>query len=391
MSTAKVNLVHETEAQRRHARVKLPAKLVVKNQDGAQLLLSVLDVSASGFSIEASSGQLATDRVYKGELLVKINSIELRLPLEFIVKYFNNESKKAGCEFSSLDQEKASLLRMLISKFLAGDLTTSADVLATLSRDNFVKERKQNGSGALSGLKKLKALVLTACVACIGLLAFSYVALNLYQHYFVVKSVSAMIDIDKEPVLSPTNGYYELLVDVAQPVERGIPLAVITSSVYEVMSTINKADFTSEQLKDILPPELNSLVKSPCNCRIVTSLKSDREFAKQGDLLFQVAALDAQPYVTAYFSFKDAEHITQNSIVHITIPGDKSRYTGLITNVVVSDNDKRPDSIIATIVPQQPLGIGSIARPVNVSIGEFFSYSDVDFSAIAKEFGTTIE
>ncbi len=85
MSTAKVNLVHETEAQRRHARVKLPAKLVVKNQDGAQLLLSVLDVSASGFSIEASSGQLATDRVYKGELLVKIKSIELRLTLEFVV------------------------------------------------------------------------------------------------------------------------------------------------------------------------------------------------------------------------------------------------------------------------------------------------------------------
>jgi len=156
-------------------------------------------------------------------------------------------------------------------------------------------------------------------------------------------------------------------------------------------AVIGDSKATSEQLKEILPPELNSLVKSPCHCRVVTSLKSDREFAKQGDLLFQVAALDAQPYVTAYFSFKDAEHITQNSIVHITIPGDKTRYTGLITNVVVSDNDKRPDSIIATIVPQQPLDISSIARPVNVSIGEFFSYSDVDFSAIAKEFGTTIE
>lgn len=391
MSTAKVNIVHESEAQRRHARVKLPSKLLINSDEGVQYLLNIIDISASGFAIDIGSNELTLGRLYHGELLVKINSIELRIPIEFTVTYFSDNANRAGCEFSALDQEKASLLRIIISKFLAGDLVTSSDVLTTLSRDNYVKERKSSNSTELSGFRKFKALVLTGFIGCLGLAALAFVGLNLYQHYFVVKSVTAMVDIDKEKVLSPTNGYFELLANLESPIERGVPMAVITSSVYEVMSSINKENYTQDQLNEILPPELNSVIKSPCDCRIIGSIKNDREFAKQGDLLFQIAELNARPYVTAYFNFKDADAITKNTRVHLLIPGSTERFTGRIEHVAVADGTNHVNSIVATILPDQSLDFDSIKLPVNVSVGDYLDYSNYVYQAIENRIGVSNE
>lgn len=391
MSTAKVNIVHESEAQRRHARVKLPAKLFINSEEGTQYLINILDISASGFAIEVGSNELTIGRVYHGDLSVKINSVELRIPVEFTVTYFLDEAKRAGCEFSSLDQEKASLLRILISKFLAGDLVTSADVLATLDRDNYVKERKAPGSGALSGFRKLKALALTTFIGCLGIFALAFVLLSLFQHYFVVNSVTAMVDIDKENVLSPANGYFELMANVESPIEQGVPMAVITSSVYEVMNSIDKDNYTQEQLDEILPSELNSLIKSPCHCRIIGEIKNDREFAKQGDLLFQISELNAQPYVTAYFNFQDADVVTKNARVHLTIPGSTKRFTGRIEHVAVSNDTKHANAIVATILPDQSLDFDSIELPVNVSVGDYLDYSNYVYQAIEKRIGVSNE
>ena len=51
MATPNLNLVHENEAQRRHARVRMPARIIVNDGHGAQFALEVNDLSASGFSV----------------------------------------------------------------------------------------------------------------------------------------------------------------------------------------------------------------------------------------------------------------------------------------------------------------------------------------------------
>ncbi|PKH07920.1 PilZ domain-containing protein [Moritella sp. Urea-trap-13] len=384
MSTATINLIHETETQRRHARVKLPVRLTIKDKEGALHTFSIADISASGFSIDIKTNELISGYLYQGVLLFKINTVEFRVPIAFTVKYLSEENDKAGCEFNSLGEEENSLIRMFISKYLAGDLASNADILTTMSRDNYTKERKNGSSGALSGLRKFRALVVTGLVACVGLSAFSYIVLNLYQHYFITYSVSAMVDIDKEPVIAPTSGYYELVADINTPVGKGVPLAVITSSVYEAINSVNNTQFTSEELKDILPTELNSLIKNPCNCLIISASKNDREFTQQGDVLFQVADVNASPYVTAYFNFTDVEIVTINKTVNLSIPGDKTHYTGKIEDVALSDDPKRPNAIIAIIRPDQVIDIENMSHPVQVSIGNNFEFGDIDFSSILR-------
>lgn len=52
------SIVHESEAQRRHARVRIPATLVIE-VDGKPSSLSVQDLSASGFSLKDDTNLLS--------------------------------------------------------------------------------------------------------------------------------------------------------------------------------------------------------------------------------------------------------------------------------------------------------------------------------------------
>ncbi len=45
------NMVHESEAQRQHARLKLPAKVRFQGQQGGVQEVELIDLSAGGFSL----------------------------------------------------------------------------------------------------------------------------------------------------------------------------------------------------------------------------------------------------------------------------------------------------------------------------------------------------
>ena len=70
MNTAvNVNVVHESEAQRQHARVKIPAKLRFFGTEAKPLEVRVHDLSAGGLSFNAGQQMLTVGEVHKGCLL----------------------------------------------------------------------------------------------------------------------------------------------------------------------------------------------------------------------------------------------------------------------------------------------------------------------------------
>lgn len=76
MNTAvNVNVVHESEAQRQFARVKLPARIryIGANREGVDARL--LDLSAGGFAFTASGAPIQPGDLYKGKLLFQVDSI----------------------------------------------------------------------------------------------------------------------------------------------------------------------------------------------------------------------------------------------------------------------------------------------------------------------------
>ena len=61
MNTAvNANVVHESEAQRQHARVKIPAKLRLLNDQPNAPLVRIEDLSAGGLSFVAPQGHRYT-------------------------------------------------------------------------------------------------------------------------------------------------------------------------------------------------------------------------------------------------------------------------------------------------------------------------------------------
>lgn len=384
MPTTEVNIVHETETQRRHARVKLPARLIIKDINDTSTSLEVIDLSASGFGVKIDLNGLTMGHHYSGELLFKLNTIEFRLPIKFSVVYCLAAEQTAGCEFDTMSQEQISILRLFISKYLAGDLTKASDILTTMSRENFTKARKHSGAEALSGWRKIRALTGTGLAACIGLIALGYILSNLYQNFYVTRAVTALVDVERESVQAPADGYFELLADTNEPVQAGLPLAIISSPVSEYIKQKGSGSLAAEDIEALLPGQLNSLVKSPCDGQIFETMVNNNSYARKGDLLFDLIRTNSKPYITAIFNYPDADDLIIGNIVSLQFPGESARFKGEITGLKV-DLKERLNAVIVTIQPEQVLPLDKIEMPVHVTISSGLESFSFFHSALAVE------
>jgi alginate biosynthesis protein Alg44 len=131
----------ETEVQRQHPRIRVPATLRLDgDRRGASLRL--LDLSAGGFAFEAGIGAVRPGQRNSGELRFNVKPLGLSLPVRFEVRYQDPESGRVGCRFDGLGVAEAAVLRQLIGACVGGDLVPVGDLLSTLSRDNLARPRR---------------------------------------------------------------------------------------------------------------------------------------------------------------------------------------------------------------------------------------------------------
>ena len=88
MNTAvNANVVHESEAQRQHARVKIPAKLRLLNGQPNAPLVRVEDLSAGGLSFVAPANlRPGVGEVIKGRLQFLIDNLGLAMDVDLQVR-----------------------------------------------------------------------------------------------------------------------------------------------------------------------------------------------------------------------------------------------------------------------------------------------------------------
>ena len=148
MNTAvNVNVVHESEAQRQHARVRIPAKLRFLDPQRQAHDVKVDDLSAGGLSFHTKQ-QLSVGDVLRGRLQFTVDNLGLSMDIEFQVRSYNPGSGRTGAQFQNLELRDIATLRHIITSHLSGELITAGDVLSTLQRDNFTKARKQKDDDA---------------------------------------------------------------------------------------------------------------------------------------------------------------------------------------------------------------------------------------------------
>ena len=86
MNTAvNVNVVHESEAQRQHARVRIPAKLRFLDTQRQTHEVKVDDLSAGGLSFH-SKQPLSVGDVLRGRLQFVVDNLGLSIDIEFQVR-----------------------------------------------------------------------------------------------------------------------------------------------------------------------------------------------------------------------------------------------------------------------------------------------------------------
>lgn len=330
-------VVHESEAQRQHVRLQLPAQIELSSTR-----LDVVDWSNGGLAIKWSEESAVTiqqglneGKLLKGTLLFPFDGFEISLPVEMEVRYVNAERERIGCRFANLTKRHISVLQFLVSSYISGEVVNVGDIIDVVGRNNFTRERKiPAAEQGLSPWERFKRRVgkttASLIVAMISVLVFGYLALSLYERIFVVTAKSAQVAADVITITAPTRGivFYKFQKD--QLVKKGSPLMMVTTATEQAVS-----------------------VDSPCDCIVKETLLSEQERASKGQPVMRLVDQEARTFVDAYVPNSDVIRFSANQEAMIRLPGQDDYMRGLVTNMRTS-TDGSPTSIV-TITPEKKL------------------------------------
>ncbi len=364
------NVVHEAEAQRQYARLKLPAKIVYRTPQGQELEAQVLDLSVGGFSFEPGNALLSEGQHYKGKLKFEVEGIGFVMDVQFQVRSLSS-SKRAGCEFHNLKPREISALRYLISSFLSGELVNVGDLINTLQRENFTKARKGSDDGRFSLFQRTKAMGLSLGIFLVGVAACTYILYQLYDVYFITHADSAQVVVPGQEVAMPREGSVQSLVKLGDVVKKGAPVATYSATMLDALKNIlPESEMTPENLERLFSKNIQGTLTSPCDCRVVAQLVGDGQVAQKGTAVFTLAPLDSVASVEARFSYHEFSELQPGTAVNFLVGGESAPRAGTITSMSLQDGGLASD-IRVMITPTEPLDNALVKRPVDVRIQPF--------------------
>lgn len=372
MSTAftavSTNVVHESEVQRQHARLKLPARIKFHGPDREMFDCELIDLSAGGFSLSQPSPPLIAGRQHKGKLVFQIDGLGFAIDVEFVVRSVCSEGMRVGCEFHNLRPREISALRYLITAYLSGGVISLGDMLATQQRDNFTKPRKHERGNGLGLFARLRATTVSLLMFLVGLGAFGYVLHQLHGIYFVTHAESARVNVPGQLIGLPRDGSVNALVKVGSVVSKGAPLATFSASLLDVMKgNLPPGQATPENLERLFSRTLRGSLTSPCDCRVVAQLVPDGQVVGKGTTVFELMPTDGVATIEARFPYKNFARIQPGKVVSFQVTGEEQPRTGKIATVVL-DNGGLASDLRVSIEPDSALQTDLAGRPVDVSI-----------------------
>ena len=370
MNTAvNVNVVHESEAQRQHARVKIPAKLRLLNGQPNAPLVRVEDLSAGGLSFVAPNGlKFADGQVIKGRLQFLIDNLGLAMDVELQVRAIDASTGRVGCKFQHLEAQDIATLRHLITSHLSGDIVSMGEVLATLQRDNFTKARKKKDTGSgLSAFGRLRAVTFSAGIFVVGLAAFGFVAKSVYGMYFVSHSTSGLVSVPTMDVTMPRDGTVTSLIAPNGDVAKGAPLASFNTSMLDVLKgNLDPDEMQPAKIEELFGRQLAGTLTSPCDCVVGKQLVANGQYAAKGDVIFQMVPRNVPATVDARFTYRQFAEVQPGARVTFQVAGEEGTHSGkIVSSTALSPADLSSDMRVQ-IQPDESLSSTLAGRPVEV-------------------------
>ncbi len=364
------NVVHESEAQRQYARLKMPARVRFPGPNRQALECELLDLSAGGFSFSDTAHPLSVGGHHKGKLVFQVDGLGMAIDVEFQVRSVQGDGARIGCEFHNLRPREVAALRYLITSYTSGEMVTMGDMLNTLQRDNFAKSRKGRDGGAGMGFfSRLRALSFSLAIFLIGVGAFTYILNQLYQLYFVTHADSAMVSLPSQTVSMPREGVVQAsLVKVGGEVAKGAPLATFSATMLDVLkNNLPEGQMTPDNIERLFSKTLQGTLTSPCDCRVVAQLVGDGQPAGKGAPVFELLPLQGQATIEARFPYKTFAKVQPGAEVRVQVAGDSVPRIGRISAVSLQQGGLASD-LRVSILTDEPLATDMAGRPAEVVI-----------------------
>jgi len=370
MNTAvNANVVHESEAQRQHARVKIPAKLRLLNGQPNAPLVRVEDLSAGGLSFVAPANlRPSVGEVIKGRLQFLIDNLGLAMDVALQVRTIDSSTGRVGCQFQNLETQDISTLRHLITSHLSGDLISMGEVLATLQRDNFTKARKSKDSGSgLSAFGRLRAVTFSVGIFAVGLIAFGFVAKSVYGMYFVSHSTSGLVSVPSLDVTMPREGTVTSLVAPNGNVAKGSPLATFNTSMLDMLKgNLDPDEMQPAKIEELFGRQLAGTMTSPCDCVVAKQLVADGQYASKGQVIFQMVPRNVAANVDARFTYRQFADVQPGARVTFQVAGEDGDHSGKIVSATALSPADLSSDIRVQIQPDEAINSNLAGRPVEV-------------------------
>ena len=370
MNTAvNANVVHESEAQRQHARVKIPAKLRFFGPDRTPVEARVIDLSAGGLAFNAGQLPLKIGDKYKARLQFVIDNLGLAMDVELQVRSHDRETGRTGCQFQNLEPQDISTLRHLITSHLAGDIVTIGEVLATLQRDNFTKARKiKDGGHGMSAFGRMKAVTLSLGVFVVGLAAFGFIFKSVYGMYFVSHAQAGLVSVPGVNITMPRDGTVQSLVKGDGGAAKGAPLATFSTSMLDVLKGHLEDDqLAPAKVEELFGKQMTGTLTSPCDCTVAQQMVADGQYASKGDVIFQLVPRNTEANVEARFSYRQFGDVLPGTPVRFQIAGEDKTRTGKIVSSTSLKSADLSSDIRVLIQPDEALDSSLAGRPVEVN------------------------
>jgi mannuronan synthase len=366
-------VVHESETQRQHVRVRLPG-FVDFDIGGTRHRAKLVDVSAAGCAFELPRNALRPGSTIAGTVLVSAEPIGFTLPVKMQVRTADPQTGRVGCRFQDLGPREIGALRQLISSTLAGETVTVGDVMRS-NGGGYTKPRASKAPvvEAQDFGGRLRALVVSLVALTLGVTAFGYALKQVHHILFVTSASAGKVAGPVYTVSMPREGMFYSLVPEDGIIKKGAAMASFEAPVLDLVRGQSlAANLSSDQLNKMMSQVVKGTITSPCDCRVQAQFVAHGQYAGRGQALFELVPREIKnPYVMARFRFDQMEKVAPGTVVRFHVTGDNQERSGKISQLRVpttAENNVGGD-VIAMIEPSEPLPPDLVNRPAAVDVG----------------------
>ncbi len=377
-------IVHESETQRQHVRVQIPARAEIAGRG-----YMVKDLSVSGASIEGVETPYIDGAQINLTIMVPFESFSLNVSLKAFVTHYDTAAKVLGCQFTNLSREQLSILNSIIQSYMSGVIIKEGDLLNVVARDNFVKIRKELQKEDVRDIKAIAKRALPFLfMGAAAILGGFFVMGNVYEKMLVLKSYQASVQSESIVLRSSAAGIFtSTLPEGVEKVTKGQTIGTIEGTAYVLSSAapqpaavevpaepvegeeaaVVPAPTPTATAEGAIATKVTTTIVSPCDCYFVRQYVANGLFRDVGEALFKLLPADAKPMIKATLAAEDVVRIGLRDKANIRVTGEEGIVVGVVMEIEAAD-EKATESIV-TLRPEKPLSYKLTDRPAYV---EFF-------------------